>query len=80
MRFVYLPVCVNQLSKELGMYSMEALSPDIVAGYREKRLGTGLSSSSVRLELRCNVRRAIWFANRLIFLASNCAKIGTYRV
>ena len=39
------------LKKELGKYSLAALSPDIVATYRDKRLATGLSPSSVRLEL-----------------------------
>ena len=39
------------LKKELGKYSLAALSPDIVATYRAKRLATGLSASSVRLEL-----------------------------
>jgi len=39
------------LKKELGKYSLAALSPDIVAAYRDKRLKAGLSPSSVRLEL-----------------------------
>ncbi len=39
------------IKKEIGKYSLAALSSDTVAKYRDKRLATGLSASSVRLEL-----------------------------
>jgi len=41
----------GHLKKELGNYSLAALTPDIIAAYRDKRLNAGLSNSSVRLEL-----------------------------
>ena len=41
----------GHLKKELGNYSLGALTPDIIAAYRDKRLDAGLSCSSVRLEL-----------------------------
>ncbi len=39
------------LKAVLGDYSLSALMPDIIADYRDRRLGEGLSASSVRLEL-----------------------------
>ncbi|MDA1075480.1 MAG: site-specific integrase [Proteobacteria bacterium] len=41
----------DNLNAVLGHYSLAALSPDIVAGYRDRRLSEGLSASTVRLEL-----------------------------
>jgi len=41
----------NSLRKTLGRYSLAALTPDIVASFRDKRLGQGKSVSTVRLEL-----------------------------
>lgn len=41
----------DNLNAVLGHYSLAALSPDIVAGYRDRRLADGLSASTVRLEL-----------------------------
>ena len=38
-------------SSELGKYSLAALSSDIVANYRDKRLSAGKSNNTVRLEL-----------------------------
>lgn len=35
----------------LGDYSLAAITPDLVAGYRDQRLEEGLSASTVRLEL-----------------------------
>lgn len=35
----------------LGKYSLAALTPEVVAGYRDKRLAEGMGASSVRLEL-----------------------------
>ena len=39
------------LKAELGDYSLAAITPDLVAGYRDKRLEVGKSASTVRLEL-----------------------------
>ena len=39
------------LKAELGDYSLAAITPDLVAGYRDKRLEAGKSASTVRLEL-----------------------------
>jgi len=39
------------LKAALGDYSLAALTPDIVANYRDQRLAEGLSTSTVRLEL-----------------------------
>ncbi len=39
------------LKRELGKYSLAALSPDIIASYRDQRIAEGLSNSSVRNEL-----------------------------
>ncbi len=39
------------LKEHLGRYSMAALSPDIVADFRDSRLTEGKSASTVRLEL-----------------------------
>ncbi|MDH3643982.1 MAG: tyrosine-type recombinase/integrase, partial [Gammaproteobacteria bacterium] len=44
------PASAN-LKAALGDYSLAALTPDIVAGYRDQRLADGLSASTVRLEL-----------------------------
>jgi integrase len=50
--------CANALTAELGAYSMAAITPDVVAKYRDKRLATvsektrmPLSANTVRLEL-----------------------------
>lgn len=39
------------LRKKLGAYSLAAITPDLVAEYRDERLATGKSASTVRLEL-----------------------------
>ena len=39
------------LKSELGDYSLAALNPNLVAGYRDKRLAAGKSADTVRLEL-----------------------------
>ncbi len=39
------------LKAELGDYSLAAITPDLVAEYRDKRLEAGKSASTVRLEL-----------------------------
>ena len=39
------------LLKELGDYSLAAITPDLVAGYRDERLEMGKSNNTVRLEL-----------------------------
>ncbi len=36
---------------KLGDYSLAALTPDIVAGYRDQQLAEGLSANTVRLDL-----------------------------
>ena len=41
----------ENLKAELGKYSLAALTPDVIAAYRDKRLTAGLSASTVRLEL-----------------------------
>ncbi|MBT8446499.1 MAG: site-specific integrase [Gammaproteobacteria bacterium] len=43
-------VC-NKLKAVLGQYSLAAVTPDIVANYRDRRLEAGMSASSVRIEL-----------------------------
>ena len=43
-------VCAK-LKGALGQYSLAAITPDIVANYRDKRLEAGMSASSVRIEL-----------------------------
>ncbi len=42
---------VKPITVRLGSYSLAALSPDVVAKYRDGRLAEGKSSSTVRLEL-----------------------------
>ncbi|MGH8658206.1 MAG: hypothetical protein ACREV4_06955, partial [Gammaproteobacteria bacterium] len=37
--------------EKLGDYSLAAVTPDIVAGYRDERLAEGKSNTTVRLEL-----------------------------
>lgn len=44
------PASAN-LKAVLGDYSLAAITPDLVAGYRDQRLEEGLSASTVRLEL-----------------------------
>jgi len=39
------------LTAELGKYSLAALSSDVIAGYRDKRLSGKISNNTVRLEL-----------------------------
>jgi hypothetical protein len=39
------------LQQSLGRYSLAALTPDIVASFRDQRLGEGKSVSTVRLEV-----------------------------
>ena len=39
------------LKKHLGEYSLAAITPDLVAEYRDERLGEGKSNNTVRLEL-----------------------------
>ena len=39
------------LKAHLGNYSLTALTPDVIAKYRDKRINEGMSASSVRLEL-----------------------------
>ncbi len=41
----------RRLTSELGKYSLAAITPDIVAQYRDKRLAEGLKNDTVRLEL-----------------------------
>ena len=41
----------ERLREALGQYSLAALTPDIVAQYRDGRLSEGKSNSTVRLEL-----------------------------
>ncbi|MBS4096815.1 MAG: site-specific integrase [Sulfuricella sp.] len=41
----------KQLVGRLGKYSLAALTPDVVAGYRDKRLEEGKAANTVRLEL-----------------------------
>ena len=41
----------ENLKAELGKYSFAALTPDVIAAYRDKRLTAGLSARTVRLEL-----------------------------
>jgi integrase len=41
----------ESLRKSLGRYSLAALTPEIVASFRDKRLNDGKSASTVRLEL-----------------------------
>ena len=41
----------KQLRAELGKYSLAAITPDLVAGYRDKRLEAGKKPNTVRLEL-----------------------------
>jgi integrase len=41
----------KQLKAELGKYSLAAITPDLVAEYRDKRLGEGKKNNTVRLEL-----------------------------
>ena len=41
----------KQLKAELGKYSLAAITPDLVAGYRDKRLEAGRKPNTVRLEL-----------------------------
>ncbi len=39
------------LKAELGGYSLAALNPNLIAGYRDQRLAAGKSANTVRLEL-----------------------------
>lgn len=39
------------LKKALGSYCLSAITPDLVAEYRDARLGIGMSNNTVRLEL-----------------------------
>lgn len=39
------------LKKKFGVYSLAAITPDLVAEYRDERLEAGKSASTVRLEL-----------------------------
>ena len=39
------------LRESLGAYSLSAISPDLIAKYRDERLGEGKSNNTVRLEL-----------------------------
>lgn len=41
----------ESITKHLGRYSLASLTPDIVASFRDYRLGEGKSASTVRLEL-----------------------------
>ena len=41
----------NRLRAEFGDYSLAAVTPDLVADYRDKRLADGKSNNTVRLEL-----------------------------
>jgi len=41
----------KQLKAELGKYSLAAITPELVAGYRDKRLDAGKKPNTVRLEL-----------------------------
>lgn len=41
----------KQLKLELGKYSLAAITPDLVAAYRDKRLEAGKRNNTVRLEL-----------------------------
>lgn len=41
----------KQLKAELGRYSLAAITPDLVAEYRDKRLEEGKKNNTVRLEL-----------------------------
>ena len=41
----------KQLKAELGKYSLAAITPDLVANYRDKRLEDGKKPNTVRLEL-----------------------------
>ncbi|MDD4977293.1 MAG: site-specific integrase [Gallionella sp.] len=41
----------KQLKLELGKYSLAAITPDLVAAYRDKRLEAGKQNNTVRLEL-----------------------------
>ena len=41
----------EQLKKELGRYSLAALNTEIIANYRDKRIGEGKSATTIRLEL-----------------------------
>ena len=41
----------NPLTASLGQYSLTSIAPNIVARYRDQRLGEGKSTSTVRLEL-----------------------------
>lgn len=41
----------RRLLEHLGDYSLAAITPNIIANYRDSRLATGLSNDTVRLEL-----------------------------
>lgn len=43
--------CAKMLQARLGKYSLAALTPDVVAAYRDWRLEQGKSANTVRLEL-----------------------------
>lgn len=42
---------IKPLIEQLGKYSLAALTPDIVASYRDRRIENGKSANTVRLEL-----------------------------
>lgn len=42
---------IKLLKEKFGQYSLAALTPDIVANYRDQRLAAGKSNNTVRLEL-----------------------------
>jgi hypothetical protein len=39
------------LKEKLGAYSLAAITPELVAAYRDERLEVGKSESTVRLEI-----------------------------
>lgn len=41
----------KMLISDLGKYSLAALSSEVIAGYRDRRIAAGISNNSVRLEL-----------------------------
>jgi hypothetical protein len=44
-------ITAQHLTRFLGKYSMAALSSELVASYRDHRIGAGKSNNTVRLEL-----------------------------
>ena len=51
----------GRLINSLGEYSLAALSPDLIAQYRDDRLSEGKSNNTVRLELA--LLSHLWVAN-----------------